>query len=174
MYERRSVFKRGAEFGLPMGLFMSTISLSSIFADRVPPLSWVVLILLIAGPWLVWRFQRRYFIEEEYTTEYAALWMLGILIIIYGALITGLVTWGVLQWVRPGYVYESTQHIIDLYSAMPEFKDSELLHVMQRAIDTGALPTPIEMVMNMFWVVTFSGCIMSAITAAFAKLVKAP
>lgn len=170
MYERRSVFKRGAEFGMPIGLFMSAISVSSIFADRLPLLSWVVIILLVAGPWMVWRYQRRYFVEEEYTTEYAALWMLGILMIIYGALITGLVTWAVLQWIRPGYIYETTQHFIDLYSAMPEFKDSELLQVMQRAIDTGALPTPIEMVMNMFWVVTFSGCLMSAITAAFAKL----
>jgi hydroxyethylthiazole kinase-like sugar kinase family protein len=44
------------------------------------------------------------------------------------------------------------------------------LQVLQRAIDTDALPTPIEMVMNMFWLVTFSGCLMSAITAAFAKL----
>ena len=49
MYERRSVFKRGAEFGLPMGLFMSAISVSSIFADRLPLLSWVVIILLFAG-----------------------------------------------------------------------------------------------------------------------------
>lgn len=170
MYERRSVFKRGAEFGLPMGLFMSAISISSIFADRLPLLSWVVIILLFAGPWVVWRYQRRYYIEEEYTSEYAALWMLGILMIIYGALITGLVTWGVLQWVRPGYIYETTQRFIDLYSAMPEFKDSELLHVLQHAIDTDSMPTPIEMVMNMFWLVTFSGCLMSAVTAAFAKL----
>ena len=59
MYERRSVFKRGAEFGLPMGLFMSAISVSSIFADRLPLLSWVVIILLFAGPWMVWRYQRR-------------------------------------------------------------------------------------------------------------------
>lgn len=170
MNERTSVFKRGAEFGVPMGLFMTTISLSSIFADRVPMLGFVVIFLLIAGPWLLWRFQRRYLMEEGGMAEYAALWMLGILMVIYGALITGLVTWAVLQWVRPGYIYEQTQTMIDLYSAMPEFKDSELLTVLRKAIDAGALPSPIEMVMNMFWLVTFSGSVLSAVTAAFAKM----
>lgn len=170
MDERKSVFKRGAEFGLPMGLYMATISLCSIFADRVPPLSWVVIVLLVTGPWVVWRMQRRYYIEDGYNSEYATLWMLGILTIIYGALITGLITWATLQWVRPGYIYEVTQNFVDLYSTMPEFKDNELLQVMQRAIDTGALPSPIEMVTSTFWLVTFSGCLMSAITAAFAKL----
>lgn len=170
MDERKSVFKRGAEFGVPMGMYMTTISVCSIFADRMPALSWVVLIMLLGGPWMVWRLQRRYFIEEGGTSDYATLWMLGILMIIYGALITGLVTWGVLQWVRPGYIYEMTQNFVDIYGKMPEFKDNELLQVMQRAIDNDALPTPIEMVMNTFWMVTFSGCLMSAITAAFAKL----
>lgn len=170
MNERASVFRRGAEFGLPMGLFMSLISICSIFADRFPPLAWVVLISLLAGPWVVWRFQRRYFIEEEYQAEYASLWMLGILMIIYGALISGLITWAVLQWMRPGFVYEQMQTMLDLYGQMPEMKDSELLRVMQKAYETNALPSPIEMVMNFFWLVTFSGCLMSAVTAAFAKL----
>lgn len=170
MDERKSVFKRGAEFGMPMGLYMTTISVCSIFADRLPPLSWVVIILLIAGPWMVWRMQRRYYIEDGYNSEYASLWMLGIVMIICGALITGLLTWAVLQWVRPGYIYDITQNFVNLYSTMPEFKGSEVLQVMQHAIDSGALPSPIEMVTNMFWLVTFSGCVMSAITAAFAKL----
>lgn len=170
MNEQTSVFRRGAELGLPMGLYMSTISLCSIFADKLPGLSLVVLIMLFAGPLVVWRFQRRYYREQGPDTEYAALWMLGILMIIYGALITGLLTWCTLTWVRPGYIYEQTQHFIDIYGAMPELKDSELLRVMRQAVEASALPTAIEMVMNMFWVVSFSGCLMSAVTAAFAKL----
>ncbi|MBR1474865.1 MAG: DUF4199 domain-containing protein [Muribaculaceae bacterium] len=170
MEEQKSVFKRGAEMGVPMGLYMTTISVCSIFADRFATLSWVVIVLLVAGPWMVWRLQRRYYMEEGMTCEYATLWMLGILMIIYGALITGLVTWAVLQWVRPGYIYEVTQQFVDIYSTMPEMKGNELLTAMQRAIDTGSLPSPIETVTSTFWLVTFSGCVMSAITAAFAKL----
>ena len=170
MDQRKSVFQRGAEFGLPMGLYMATISICSIFADRMPALSWVVILLLVVWPWFVWRVQRRYYVEDDYSSEYATLWMLGILAIIYGAMITGLITWGVLHWLRPAYVYEQTQAFIDIYSTMPEFKGNEMLQVMQRAIDSGALPTPFEMVTSMFWLVTFSGCVLSAITAAFAKL----
>ena len=170
MDERKSVFQSGAEYGVPLGLYMSTISVCSIFADKLPALSWVVIILLFAGPLMVWRLQRRYYLDDNCASEYATLWMLGILAIIYGALITGLITWAVLHWIRPGYVYETMQSFVDLYGTMPEFKDNEMLRVMQQAIDTGALPNPFEMVTTMFWLVTFSGCLMSAVTAAFAKL----
>ena len=42
----------------------TVISLCSLFADRFPALSWVMLLSLLSGPWVVWRFQRRYLVEE--------------------------------------------------------------------------------------------------------------
>ena len=48
-------------------------------------------------------------------------------------------------------------------------KDSELLSVLQQAIDEKVLPTPIEMVMSTFWFVTFFGSLVSAVTAWIAQ-----
>lgn len=171
MDERKSVFKRGAECGVPMGLYMSTIALLTLFADKVPAFSLAAIIMLFGGPFFIYRFQRRYFIEENGMTEYAALWMHGILMVIYGAIITSAVAFLVLQYVRPGLIYEQTQAAIDSYNAIPQIKEqmSMMLEVMQQAIDQNTLPTPIELVFNMFWFVTFSGSLLSAITAAFAS-----
>lgn len=170
MNQPKSVFRRGAEFGLPMGCYLSVMSVAAVFADRVAPLSWVMMLLLLLGPVFVWFYQRRYFREMGGMAEYAALWMVGILMIIYGALICGLVTWCVIQWGRPLFMYEQLQAAIDVYSKMPELQQSELLKTMQNAIDTNSLPSPIGYVSNMFWLTTSTGSLMAAITAAFARL----
>ena len=44
-----------------------------------------------------------------------------------------------------------------------------MVTVLQKMVDEGLLPTPIETVFNMFWVVTFGGAILSAITALVAQ-----
>ena len=46
---------------------------------------------------------------------------------------------------------------------------SEMLRVLQQAMNKRLLPTPIETVFNAFWFVTFGGCITSAITAILAR-----
>lgn len=170
MDERKSVFKRGAECGVPMGLYMSTIALLTLFTDKIPVFSLVAIVMLFAGPFFIYRLQRRYFVEENGMTEYAALWMHGILMVLYGALITSAVAYVVLQYVRPGFIYDQMQTAVNAYNAIPQMKEQmgTMLEVMQQAIDQNMLPSPIELVFNMFWFVAFSGSMVSAVTAAFA------
>lgn len=171
MNEQKSLYKQAAENGIPMGLFMSTISLLMLYTDRVPVFSLIALVMLFAGPIVIYRFQRRYFIDEGGMAEYAALWMLGIMMVIFGAIITGAVTYCVLQFVRPNLIYDQAQATIDAYNAIPELrvKVADMLDVMQKMIDQNAMPSAIEMVFSMFWFVTFSGSVLSAVTAAFAS-----
>lgn len=170
MEERKSVFKRGAECGLPMGAYMSVMALSTLFADKVSLLSPLFLVMLLLGPFVIYRFQRQYFVQENGMTEYSALWMHGILMVIYGALISGAVTLVVLQWVRPTLLYDQAQQFIDICNAAPEMKTQfgTFVDVAQKMIDEGLMPKPIEVVFSTFWMVTFSGSVLSAITAAFA------
>ena len=167
MKETKSVYRRGADYGVPMGVYMSVMSVCSLYNDRVPMLALVVLVMLVGWPVMICRYQRRYKAEES-QAEYAALWMAGILMVIYGALITGLVTWAVLQWGRPGFIYEQMQAVVNTYNSMPSLQGSELTHVLQQMLDAGQVPSAIEMVMSMFWFVSFAGSVVSAITAVFA------
>ena len=171
MEERKSVYKQAAEYGIPLGLYMSTISLMTLYTDLMPLFSVVAMVLLFAGPVVIYRFQRRYFIEQGGMAEYAALWMLGIMMVIFGAIITGAVTYVVLQYVRPNYIYDQAQATLDAYNALPELRAqaSQVLDVLQTMLEQKALPSAIELVFNMFWFVTFSGSVLSAITAAFAS-----
>lgn len=171
MEESKSLYKQAAEFGIPMGLYMSTISLMTLYTDMVPFFSVIAMVLLFAGPVFIYRFQRRYFVEQGGTPEYAALWMLGIMMIIFGAIITGAVTYVVLQYVRPTYIYDQAQATLNAYNSIPELRAQagQIIDILQTMIEQNALPSAIELVFNMFWFVTFSGSMLSAITAAFAS-----
>ena len=169
MGERINPYRRPAENGIPFGAYMSAMAVGSVFADRMPLLALAVLVMMVATPVVVYRFQRRYFIDEQGFTEYAALWMMGIMMFIFGALIAALVTYFTVKLARPDFIYDQAIQVINTYSQMPEFKDSEMVTVLQKMVDEGLLPTPIETVFNMFWVVTFGGAILSAITALVAQ-----
>lgn len=166
---KKSIFQRAGEWGIPFGLYMACTGVASIFADWFIPLSMLFIVLLLGTPLVVYYFQRRKFIEDDGFTEYAALWMLGILLFILGAVVAGLIIFLVLQYGRPDYMYEQAQTVIETYSKMPQFRDSEMLRVIERAVDEKLLPTPIEAVFNAFWFISFGGSLLSAITALIAQ-----
>ena len=72
MEERINPYRRAAENGIPFGAYLSAMAVGSIFADRMPLLALAVLVMMVATPVVVYRFQRRYFIDEQGFTEFAA------------------------------------------------------------------------------------------------------
>jgi len=132
-------------------------------------LAFVFLGLLVATPMLVYRFQRRKFIEDDGFTEYAALWMMGIMLFILGGVVASFIVYMVLQFGRPNFMYEQAQTVINAYKDIPEMRDSEMLQVIRRMVDENLLPRPIEVVFNAFWFIAFGGSILSAITALVAQ-----
>jgi hypothetical protein len=169
MEPKRSIFQCAGQWGLPFGLYLSCAAVASIYADWFAPLQLVFLILLLGTPVVAYAFQRRKFIEDNGFTEYAGLWMLGIMLFILGTVISSLVVYLVLQYLRPNYIYEQTQMAIDTYKQLPQMRDSEMLEILQKMVDRRLLPTPIETVFNAFWFITFGGCLVSAVTALVAR-----
>ena len=166
---KKSIYQLAGEWGVPFGLYMACMAAASIFADWFAPLHILFMVLLFGLPLVTYYFQRRKFIEDDGFTEYAGLWMLGILLFILGTVLCSFIVFFLLQFVRPNFIYEQAQAAIEAYSAMPQMKDSELVHVLQVAIDQKALPTPIQMVMSIFWFISFGGSLVSAVTALFAR-----
>ena len=74
-----------------------------------------------------------------------------------------------LQYGRPNYMYEQAQMAIEAYKEIPQMRDSNMLHVLQRMVDEDLMPSPIEMVFNAFWFIAFGGSVTSAITALVAR-----
>lgn len=169
MENKKSIYQRASEWGLPFGLYMACAAVASIFADWFAPLSLIFFILVLGTPLVVYYFQRRKFIEDDGFTEYAALWMLGILLFILGSIIAGVIVYFVLQYGRPDFMYDQARQVIKAYSEMPQMQDSEMLRVLQRMVDERLMPSPIETVFNAFWFTTFGGSVTSAITALIAQ-----
>ena len=121
--EKKSIYQRAGEWGVPFGLYLSCAAVASIFADRFPPLSYVFLIMLVCTPLVVYRFQRHKFIEDGGFAEHSSLWMLGIMLFMLGSVISSLVVYLVLQYLRPGFLYEQAQAVIEVYSKLPQASD---------------------------------------------------
>ena len=151
------------------GLYIACMGVASIYADYFAPLSIIFILMIMATPLVVYYFQRRRFIEDDGFTEYAGLWMLGILLFIFGSVIASFIIYLVLQYFRPEFMYEQARMVIEAYSKIPQDSDSEVLRVLQRMVDEKLLPTPIEAVFNAFWFITFFGSLVSAITALIAQ-----
>ena len=143
--------------------------MASIFADWFAPLGLIFLVLMMGTPLVVYYFQRRKFLEDDGFTEYAALWMLGIMLFILGSVLASFIVFFILRYGRPDFMYDQARQVIQAYSEMPEMRDSEFLTILQRMVDGHRLPSPIEVVFNMFWFVTFGGSLTSAITALIAQ-----
>lgn len=167
--QRKSIYKRASEWGIPFGLYLACAGIASVFADWFQPLSFIFILMVLCTPLLVYYFQRRQFIEEDGFTEYAALWMLGILLFILGTILASFIMYLVIQYARPDFIYDQANGVIQAYKDIPEMRDSEFLRVLQRMIDERLLPAPIEMVFNAFWLITSCGCITSALTALVAR-----
>ena len=166
---KKSIYQQAGEWGVPFGLYMSCTAIASIFADWFLPLHFLFMVLLLGTPFATYYFQRRRFIQDDGFTEYSGLWMLGILLFILGTLICSFIVFLVLQYIRPSFIYDQAQAAVDLYKTLPQMKDSEMLKTLQFAIDEKLLPTPIEMVTSVFWFVTFTGSLVSALTALIAQ-----
>lgn len=169
MEQNRSIYQCAGQWGLPFGLYLGCAAVTSIFSDYFAPLSILFFMLVLAAPLVVYRFQRRKYIEDNGFTEHAGLWMLGIMLYILGALVASFIAFLVLNYVRPGFVYEQAQTAIEAYSKIPEMRDSEMVKALQLMVERKVLPSPIEMVFSMFWLVSFLGSITSAISAFIVR-----
>ena len=170
---RKSLFKQGAEWGVPFGIYLSVMGLLFIFSDKHVGLAALSLAMLPVIPVLIYRWQKKRFVAEQGATAFSNLWMLGILIFIGGSLIASAVSYGVLQYVRPDFFYEQARYVIHEYEVAPQrFGDNmqQVVDALQMIIDKQAAPRNIDLVLTGFWTSCFLGSLLSALLAAIIPL----
>lgn len=168
MDESNNIFKYGMDRSVTMGLYTTVISLSMIYADLVPPLAVVAMVLLLAGPVVLYRMQRRLFLDCEGECSMWELWRMGVVAIFFGTVFTLLVTYGVLEYLRPGFMYEQIEMVLETYKQMPELKDSETVRALQMMLDEELVPSPFTYALNMFATTNTTGMVMGLLTASIA------
>lgn len=168
MEGQKNVFIKSAELGVPFGALLLVASVAMIFGDKVPMLSLVTLIVAIIAPFVLYRFQRKRYVESNGFAPFSELWTLGIFTTIGGAMICGLATYGIITYLRPEYVYEQTQLVVDAYKQLPGGDAKKFAEVLEKAIKSNLLPTPFDFCVQMFWLTSSLGCVGGAITALIA------
>lgn len=170
MEEHKSLYKYAAEQGVPVGLLLTAQSLAVIYCDLQPWLAVAAIFMVAAMPVFTWRMLRSHYVSGQGFPNFSSLWMVGILAYMGGALIASLVSWAVLQYMRPDYMWMQAQNIISLYSADTSSQAQEIVAVVRGLISNNALPRPIELVMTGFWLASFAGSMLSAVVAVAVTL----
>lgn len=166
----KGIFQRAAEWGIPFGLYLTVAAVCFIYADQVDILGFVFMLFTLATPVVIYRYQRRKFLEDNGFTQYAALWMMGCVITLLGALVASLLVYLLLYFARPAFCYEWAQHAIEAYQAVPEMKSSDsIVETLQLAVEQKMLPQLKDVVLTMFWFTAAGGCVTSALTALIAQ-----
>lgn len=169
METQKNVFTQSAELGVPFGGLLTMASVSILFADKMPFISAVALIVAIAAPFVLYRYQRKRYVASDGFSTFSELWTLGIFTTIGGALICGLITYGLITYLRPDFVYEQAQYVADAYKKLPQADARDFAEVLEKAIKGNILPTPFDFCVQMFWLTASLGCVGGAITALIAS-----
>lgn len=165
----RNIFLRGAESGIPFGIYLSIASIATVFGDRMEFLSLLSMCMILFIPILVYRFQRRQYVASEMQATHSELWIHGIIMNIGGAAICALVTYAVIDIFRPNYVAEMMNQSLEIMKSDPILRGTEVVKALDKAMDNNYYPRVIELVMQMFWLTSFLGSIGSAVTALIAR-----
>lgn len=172
MEGQKNVFIKSAELGVPFGALLLVASVAMLFGDKVPLLSMLTLLVAVVAPVLIYYFQRKRYVESGGFATFSELWTLGIFTTIGGGLICGLLTYVLITYVRPDFVYEQAHYVIDAYKQLPGGNAREFVEVLEKAVDNNMLPTPFDFCVQMFWLTSSLGCVGGAITALIA--IKVP
>lgn len=168
MEEEKSVIKRGMDYAVPMAFYTTAIALMYLYIDRIPWLAYPMLLMLLGGPVVLYKMQRRY--NESCSTKPGmwALWRLGVVTIFFGTIFTLLVNYAMLEYVRTDYIYEQMQTCVDSYSKVPEMRGSEFLAALESALKRNELPSSFDFSLVMFSFTNLSGMLMGLFTSSIA------
>lgn len=177
MQQRRSnvingIVNSAMRDGIPFGALLLACSMATIFGDRVPLLGAMTYLLLAAIPFVVYRLQRRYYVNQGYLPIHSEVWFYGAVLNICGALICALGTWLVLHYFRPYYMSEIMHQMVDILKENKQALGKDTYNLFRDIVDKNIYPSLAEYVMIMFWYTSFIGSLGSAITAIFARKAK--
>jgi len=168
-----SVTARGAEDGLVMGAYLSVLVLASMLTAQMPWLAFVAIALMLGVPFVTYRMICRGMDRGFRTTQhFAASWMHGITIFIFGSLIMGVVMYVYLRFINPDYIASNWRLTIAVLNADTSGQSAETARALARMYDEKMLPSAIQMSFAMMWLVAFTGSILSLLLTALARRMR--
>lgn len=167
---RRSVYRRGADDGLWFGIYLSVLFIMSVCTVTTSPLfEWPTITMAIAVPVIIYILLRRSYREDNFTSDFSALWLHGICIFFFGCTIMALTVFIYLRFVNPAFFADTIAMLLDMADKTGMPSDSESLILLNAVQKNNAYPTAGQSAMQMLMSGVFSGSILSMIITLIVK-----
>lgn len=170
----KSVYRQGAEYGAWFGVYLTVMALAIMYGFTHTILMLAAMAMMVAVPAVVYPMLRRYRSQMRGYAPFASLWMLGLMIFICGSLICGAVTYVWMQYVMPTFIYDQVMAAIDVYKAVPGDSAAEMVRIMETIVERHALPSAMEVVVQMVMLTTFLGSLVSMVLAFILGMRRIP
>lgn len=165
----QSPYKRGADQGFYFGIYLSVMFIASVAGTGMPLLGLAGMLMALGVPFIIFRFLRRTYIEEQYTSNLSALWMQGIVIFACGALIHSVIAIIYLKWIDPTFIINQIDRVIELYDNLDTPSATTVADTLRRIVSAGAVPSATAIVVEMVWLAIFSGSILSLLMSILVR-----
>ncbi len=167
-----SPFRRGADNGFILGIYLSVMFIFSALNLSVPFAGLVSLVMALSVPAIIYIFLRRSFVKDYGLTIFSSLWMQGIVAFFCGTLIMALTAYIYMQWISPDFLIEQMTAAIDSYKSLDHEQSRKAAEILQKIIDNNLIPTPIQIAIQMIWLGVFTGSLLSIIVSLLVQARK--
>lgn len=161
--ERKSVYVLGAEDGMIMGPLMAVTIVLFGASTYVMWLSVPALLGALGVPILAYYLLAKSYKAAPATTSFSALWLQGICMFFFGGLVMAAIAYAAMRWAAPGFIMHQVNTIIEIYGSVNDPQAEAMVEAFEKLKSAGALPTPLDMTLEMLYAAVFSGSLLSMI-----------
>lgn len=161
---KKSIYKYAAEGGVPVGIYLTLMATCLMCGINVPILQLIFPLLFIGFPIYLWSIMRKVGRIQPAYMKFSSLWLLGIYSVIFGCLICMFFSGIYVVFINPGFIHEYFANVInniELSGIGTEYP--EILEIMDTAEKSNALPSGMQFVTSMGWLICFCGSVLSLI-----------
>lgn len=173
--DKKSIFKYSSELGLPMGLYFFAISASLLASVHVNTTILLLFPLALGWPVILFLLMRNVWKKAPHYRTTGAMWLTGIWICIFGALICAILSAAWILLFEPDFLQLYLNQCLNIASSssLPE-QYSDMTSQIKTMVDAGHIPSPMQWVFSMIWLTAFTGAIISLIVALCMTLRRSP
>lgn len=172
----KSIYRQAANFGLPLGIYLSIMAGCFFFSLDSAVASFMLLPLLIAFPFIL---AMRTIALARANPQYrkvAPLWVYGIYSTIFATLICSLFSALYMVLINPGFMHDYITRSVELLQASPLASEyTSEIELMKKMSESDRIPSPMQLVTSMGWAICFGGSMISLPIAWIAsKITRNP
>lgn len=162
---RRPIMARAAENGLYLSVMMCVLLLLLGGGTVLPLLSWLFLVGAVALPVVAYMILSRNCRRSGADLSFAEIWAEGISSFFLGSLLPAVMTYVLLRFAFPDFVYNQVNTTIEMLGAIDTPEAETLASTFRQLVDKGALPSPADIAANIISFNIVAGTVLSLFLA---------